>query len=159
VLFTLCEQGLYLDFKVSKYLLIFYPFIYGIVILFLFFHANEEEIVTEIIRFELPYYYINEIFIISAFLFISVSGYFYWKFESIREKYVSNCFSICLCNHIQNFQFRDLHFIIWHSIPSILDQIKFIYGSFLLAILYPIARTPLCTGWLLNRYRTSLFFV
>jgi hypothetical protein len=83
------QQGLYLDFKVSKYLLIFYPFIYGIVILFLlfFFHANEvEEIVTEIIRFELPYYYINEIFIISAFLFISMSSYFYWKFESIRQK-------------------------------------------------------------------------
>jgi hypothetical protein len=91
------QQGLYLDFKVSKYLLIFYPFIYGIVILFLlfFFHANEvEEIVTEIIRFELPYYYINEIFIISAFLFISMSSYFYWKFESIRKIRVE-LFSIC----------------------------------------------------------------
>jgi hypothetical protein len=34
-----------------------------------------------------------------------------------------------------------IYFIIWHSIPSILDP-NFIYGSFLLAILYPIAGTP-----------------
>jgi hypothetical protein len=34
------QQGLYLDFKVSKYLLIFYPFIYGIVILFLLFLSH-----------------------------------------------------------------------------------------------------------------------
>nr|WP_029596719.1 Brp/Blh family beta-carotene 15,15'-dioxygenase [Flavobacterium sp. ACAM 123] len=104
------QQGLYLDLKVSKYLLTFYPFIYGIVILFLlfFFHATEvEEIITEIIRFELPYYYINEIFITSLFLFIGMSGYFYWKFKSIRQKIrVEFIFSICFCNHIQNFQFN-----------------------------------------------------
>jgi hypothetical protein len=38
--------------------------------------------------------------------------------------------------------------LLYGIIPSILDQIKFIYGSFLLTILYPIAER-LCTGWLL----------
>jgi Brp/Blh family beta-carotene 15,15'-monooxygenase len=131
------QQGLYLDFNVSKYLLIFYPFIYGIVILFLlfFFHANEvEEIISEIIRFELPNYYINEVFITSAFLFIIMSSYFYWKFESIRQKIRVELFFLLVFAII--FKTSSLiwgfaiYFIIWHSIPSILDQIKFIYGSF-----------------------------
>jgi Brp/Blh family beta-carotene 15,15'-monooxygenase len=156
------QQGLYLDFKVSKFLLIFYPFIYGIVILFLlfFFHANEvEEIVTEIIRFELPYYYINEIFIISAFLFISMSSYFYWKFESIRqntcELFFYLFFAIIFKTSSLIWGFA-IYFIIWHSIPSILDQIKFIYGSFFFTYFILLQERLCVLVGFINRYH---FFI
>jgi hypothetical protein len=62
-----------------------------------------EEIITEIIRFELPYYYINEIFIISAFLFIImvvISGNLNRLDKKIR---VELFFYLFFCNHIQNF--------------------------------------------------------
>lgn len=131
------QQGFYLDFKVSKYILIFYPFIYGIVILFLlfFFHSNEVKvIVTEIIRFKVPTLYINEILMTSGLIFLSISAYFCWKFESFRKKLQTELFLLVVFAII--FKTSSLiwgfaiYFIIWHSIPSILDQIKFIYGSF-----------------------------
>ncbi|MEZ7498075.1 Brp/Blh family beta-carotene 15,15'-dioxygenase [Flavobacterium sp. Arc3] len=131
------QQGFYLDFKVSKYILIFYPFIYGIVILFLlfFFHSNEVKvIVTEIIRFKVPTLYINEILMTSGLIFLSISAYFYWKFESFRKKlqielFLLVVFAILFKTSSLIWGFA-IYFIIWHSIPSILDQIKFIYGSF-----------------------------
>ena len=131
------QQGLYLDFDVPKWLLILYPFTYGIVLLFLlfFFHINEVQIiVTEIIRFKLPSYYINETLIISGLIFISLSFYFYWKFESFRKKLERELFFLLLFAIL--FKTSDLiwgfaiYFIIWHSIPSILDQIKYLHGSF-----------------------------
>ncbi|CAM3038518.1 Brp/Blh family beta-carotene 15,15'-dioxygenase [Flavobacterium frigoris] len=131
------QQGFYLDFKVSKYILIVYPFIYGIVILFLLFflHSNEVKvIVTEIIRFKVPTLYINEILLTSGLIFLSISAYFYWKFESFRKKLQTELFLLLVfailfktSSLIWGFA---IYFIIWHSIPSILDQIKFIYGSF-----------------------------
>lgn len=130
------QQGFYLDFPVSKYLLIFYPFIYGLLLLFLlfFFHANEVQvIVSEIIRFQLPDLYIDEILLASGILFLSISSYFYWKFESFRKKIQTELFFLLVfavlfktSSLIWGFA---IYFIIWHSIPSILDQIKFIYGK------------------------------
>jgi hypothetical protein len=79
------QQGLYFDFNfkipinfLSFYLESLYSSCY-------FSFIEVEEIVTEIIRFKLPYYYINEIFIISAFLFISMSSYFYWNLNRLEK--------------------------------------------------------------------------
>lgn len=131
------QQGLYLDFDVSKWILILYPFIYGIVLLFLlfFFHSDEVQIiVTEIIRFKVSSYYINEILITSILVFISLSAYFYWKFEYFRKKLETELFFLLVfailfksSSLIWGFA---IYFIIWHSIPSILDQIKYLYGSY-----------------------------
>jgi Brp/Blh family beta-carotene 15,15'-monooxygenase len=130
------QQGFYLNFNVSKYILILYPFTYGIVILFLLFsfHSNEVKvIVNEIIRFKVSTFYINQILMTSGFIFLSISVYFYWKFESFRKKLQTELFLLVVfailfktSSLIWGFA---IYFIIWHSIPSILDQIKFIYGS------------------------------
>ncbi|MBP4138674.1 Brp/Blh family beta-carotene 15,15'-dioxygenase [Flavobacterium geliluteum] len=130
------QQGLYLDFGVSKYILIIYPFIYGIFILFLlfFFHSNEvENIVKDIIRLKVSSLYIKEILLISGFILMSLSAYFYWRITTIRRKLESELFFLIVfailfktSSLIWGFA---IYFVIWHSIPSILDQIKFIYGA------------------------------
>ncbi|WP_339919937.1 Brp/Blh family beta-carotene 15,15'-dioxygenase [uncultured Flavobacterium sp.] len=158
------QQGFYLDFKVSKYILIFYPFIYGIVILFLlfFFHSNEVKvIVTEIIRFKLPTLYINEILMTSGLIFLSISAYFYWKFESFRKKLQTELFLLVVFAII--FKTSSLiwgfaiYFIIWHSIPSILDQMKFIYGSFTLSNFIAYYRNAFAY-WLASLFGIGLLY-
>ena len=130
------QQGFYLDFDVPKWMLILYPFIYGIFLLFLlfFFHINEVQIIaTEIIRYKLPNYYINEILTASGLIFIILSSYFYWKFKSFQKKLEREFFFLVVFAIL--FKTSDLiwgfaiYFIIWHSIPSILDQIKYLHGS------------------------------
>jgi hypothetical protein len=77
-----------------------------------------------------------------------MSSYFYWKFESIRK---NTCRIVFLLVFAIIFKTSSLIWDLYtllYGIAFLLDQIKFIYGSFSLAILYPIARTPLCTGWL-----------
>lgn len=131
------QQGLYLDLDVSKIILTAYPFLYGMVILFLlfFFHTAEVEmIVSEIIRFKLPSLFINEIFAVSGALFIIMSAYFYWKMKSFRQKLIKELFFLAV--FVVLFKTSGLiwgftiYFIIWHSIPSIIDQIKFLHGDF-----------------------------
>lgn len=131
------QQGLYLEYPISKVLRVFYPFIYGIVLLFLlfFFHANEvQNIITEIIRFEIPSIYIDRILLGSGLVFIGLSTYFYWKFESFRKKLEKELFLLLVFTIL--FKTSSLiwgfaiYFIIWHSIPSIIDQIKFLNGTF-----------------------------
>jgi Brp/Blh family beta-carotene 15,15'-monooxygenase len=130
------QQGLYLDFGISKYIVIIYPLIYGIFILFLlfFFHSKEvENIVSDIIRFKVSFLYIKEVLLISGFILISVSAYFYWRVATIRKKLETELFFLLVfailfktSSLIWGFA---IYFVIWHSIPSILDQIKFIYGE------------------------------
>lgn len=158
------QQGFYLDFKVAKYILIFYPFIYGIVILFLlfFFHSNEVKvIVTEIIRLKVPTLYINEILMTSGLIFLSISAYFYWKFESFRKKLQTELFLLVVFAII--FKTSSLiwgfaiYFIIWHSIPSILDQMNFIYGSFTLSNFIAYCRNAFAY-WLASLFGIGLLY-
>ncbi|MDX6181869.1 Brp/Blh family beta-carotene 15,15'-dioxygenase [Flavobacterium sp. Fl-77] len=130
------QQGLYLDLGTSKYIQVMYPFIYGIFILFLlfFFHSHEvENIVTDIIRFKVSTLFIKETLLISGFILMSLSAYFYWRIASIRSKLETELFFLLVfailfktSGLIWGFA---IYFVIWHSIPSILDQIRFIYGD------------------------------
>ncbi|TDE05425.1 Brp/Blh family beta-carotene 15,15'-dioxygenase [Flavobacterium hiemivividum] len=158
------QQGLYLDFKVSKFLLIVYPFIYGIIILYLlfYFHSNEVEvIVTEIIRFKVPTLYINEILLTSGLIFLSISAYFYWNFESFRKKLQAELFFLVVFAVI--FKTSSLiwgfaiYFIIWHSIPSIIDQIIFIYGSFNFSLFIAYCRNAF-VYWLVSLLGIGLLY-
>lgn len=130
------QQGLYFDLEAPNMIRSSYPFVYGILILFLlfFFHESEvESIINAIIRNSFTNYYIVEVLMLSGFLFLSMSVYFYWKFESLRNRLLTEVFFLLVFAII--FKTSSLlwgfaiYFIIWHSIPSILDQITFIYGS------------------------------
>lgn len=131
------QQGLYLKEISSKAIRVFYPTVYGIVLLFLlfFFHAQEvQNIITKIIRFEISMQYIDLILGSSGLAFIGLSAYFYYKFESFRNKLQKEFFLLLVfavlfktSSLIWGFA---IYFIIWHSIPSIIDQIKFLNGTF-----------------------------
>lgn len=130
------QQGLYFKFNTSKIIVVAYPFLYGILILFLLFFFNSTEvttIVTEIIKTNVPSFYITEILITTFSLFLIISAYFYWKFESFRKKIPTELFYLAVFTIL--FKTSSLiwgfaiYFIIWHSVPSILDQMKFIYGA------------------------------
>jgi Brp/Blh family beta-carotene 15,15'-monooxygenase len=130
------QQGLYFNFNTSKIILVAYPFVYGILILFLLFFFNSlevENIVSAIIRIQVSSFYITEILLTTLFLFLSLSAYFYWKFKPFRSKIATELFYLMVfailfktSSLIWGFA---IYFIIWHSVPSILDQMKFIYGS------------------------------
>ena len=130
------QQGLYFSFKTSKIILVAYPFLYGVLLLFLLFYFNSlevENIVSAIIRIPIPYFYITEILITTLLLFSSISIYFFYKFRPFRKKIATELFYIIVFAIL--FKTSSLiwvfaiYFIIWHSVPSILDQMKFIYGA------------------------------
>jgi Brp/Blh family beta-carotene 15,15'-monooxygenase len=130
------QQGLYFSFKTSKIILVAYPFLYGVLLLFLLFYFNSlevENIVSAIIRIPIPYFYITEILITTLLLFSSISIYFFYKFRPFRKKIATELFYIIVFTIL--FKTSSLiwgfaiYFIIWHSVPSILDQMKFIYGA------------------------------
>jgi hypothetical protein len=77
------------------------------------------------------------------------------KIRKIRDRIIFLCIFAIIFKLEFNLGFA-IYFIIWHSIPSILDP-NFIYGSFLLAILYPIAGTPCVLAGFHYRNRTSIF--
>jgi Brp/Blh family beta-carotene 15,15'-monooxygenase len=130
------QQGLYFNFNTSKLVVVAYPFLYGLLILFLLFFFNSTEvttIVTEIIKTKVTSFYITEILITTLSLFLVISAYFYWKFEPFRKKIPTELFYLVVFTIL--FKTSSLiwgfaiYFIIWHSVPSILDQMKFIYGA------------------------------
>jgi Brp/Blh family beta-carotene 15,15'-monooxygenase len=71
---------------------------------------------------------------VSGIIFIGLCAYFYWKKEIIRNKLLSEFFYFIVFAII--FKSSSLiwgfaiYFVIWHSIPSMIDQIKFLNGSF-----------------------------
>jgi Brp/Blh family beta-carotene 15,15'-monooxygenase len=130
------QQGLYFKFKTSSIILALYPFLYGILILFLlfFFHAEEvNTIVSAILRFQVPTLYITEILLTTILLFLSTTVYFGIKFKSVRSLIIEELFYLLVFAII--FKTSTLlwgfaiYFIIWHSVPSIIEQMNFMYGS------------------------------
>ncbi len=112
-------------------------FTYGLFILLLLFvfHASEVENITfEITKIRIPNYYITLLFKIFANIFLLTIGYAYYKFKGTREKILTELFYLIVFTII--FKTSSLiwgfsiYFILWHSIPSILEQIKFLYGDF-----------------------------
>lgn len=121
----------------SQGLLILFQFLYGIVVLLLLFifHTTEvQNIIFKIAKLTVPLPYFIECLQITGLLFLSLCGYAYWKTEEIRNKLLLECFYLVLFAVI--FKSSSLiwgfaiYFVIWHSIPSIIDQIKFLNGTF-----------------------------
>ena len=131
------QQWQNLNHTFARWLLILFQFLYGFVVLLLLFvfHTQQvQSIVIKIANLTVPLPYFFGLLQIAAILFISLCGYAYWKTEKIRSKIVLECFYLVLFTIL--FKSSSLiwgfaiYFVIWHSIPSIIDQIKFLNGSF-----------------------------
>lgn len=116
--------------------LILYRFLYGFVILsllFVFHTIQVQNIISTITAFKIPVGYFWEILKASGIAFIFISCFLYWKLLKIRKKLLLEFFHLIVFAII--FKSSSLiwgfaiYFVVWHSIPSIIDQIKFLNGS------------------------------
>ncbi|MBG6062152.1 Brp/Blh family beta-carotene 15,15'-monooxygenase [Flavobacterium sp. CG_9.1] len=131
------QQWQNLEHDFPTWLLLLFHFFYGFVILLLLFNFHTIQVQNIIFKIAnvlvpLPYFWIALQVSVGAFL--GLSAYFYWKSEKIRKKLLVEFFFLLLfailfksSSLIWGFA---IYFVLWHSIPSIIDQIKFLNGSF-----------------------------
>jgi Brp/Blh family beta-carotene 15,15'-monooxygenase len=128
-------QNLQLHFP--KWLVILFQFFYGFSILLLLFvfHTHEvKNIILSIADINIPLSYFLLLLQVSGSIFIGLCSYFYWKIAIVRSKLLMEFFYLIVFAII--FKSSSLiwgfsiYFVLWHSIPSIIDQIKFLNGSF-----------------------------
>jgi Brp/Blh family beta-carotene 15,15'-monooxygenase len=155
-------QNLQHDFPSG--LLVLFHFFYGFLILLLLFNAHTNQvqsIIFTIAKVNIPSIYIEISLKISAAIFIVLSIYFYWKLERIRKKILVEFFYLVLFTII--FHSSSLiwgfaiYFILWHSIPSIIDQIKFLNGSYSLKYFIAYCRAA-GLYWFLSIIGISLLY-
>jgi Brp/Blh family beta-carotene 15,15'-monooxygenase len=120
-----------------KWLITLFQLSYGLVILLLLFtiHLHEvKEIMFGITNSLVPNHYFYIVFYCFSAVFLSLISYFYWKTNKIRTQIRLELFHLLIFAII--FKSSSLiwgfaiYFIVWHSIPSIIDQISFIEGTF-----------------------------
>jgi Brp/Blh family beta-carotene 15,15'-monooxygenase len=123
--------------KLHNLVCILFQFLYGLVLLLLlfYFHSNQvQDIVYKITHVTVPLVTFAIALHITALLFGLFICYLFWKFESLRSKIALEIFFLILfailfkaSSLIWGFA---LYFVLWHSIPSIIDQIIFLNGTF-----------------------------
>ena len=112
----------------------FYTF-YGMVIFFLLFYVNEQE-VTPIIEKISGFTVAKEVylmFLVTSFIgFIGI--YLWWVFKKqiqvniVKELFFLLVFFIVFKTASLLWAFS-IYFVVWHSIPSLKDQIQYLYGA------------------------------
>jgi Brp/Blh family beta-carotene 15,15'-monooxygenase len=110
--------------------------VYGLLVLFLLFtfHTSEvREVIYAITKTTIPLLYFSIAFKTIITLYVLLSLYLYFQMKSFKLYFISELFYLIVfailfkaSSLIWGFA---LYFILWHSIPSIIDQIKFLYGS------------------------------
>ena len=111
-------------------------FCYGLLILFLVFLFNVEaviEIIYEITSLELNDIYASEVTQILFVILFLITGKAVYKKQIAIKSVLRELFSLLVFAIIFNSSSLiwgfTIYFIFWHSIPSLLDQITFIYGD------------------------------
>ena len=120
-----------------KFLVKIFQLVYGLFILFLLFNFHSDEvqkIVFAITGVNFPSFFIplflkifGIIFIVLGLYFLSIQGIAIRTF--ITEIFYLVVFTIIFKSSSLIWGFA-LYFVLWHSLPSIIDQIKFVYGYF-----------------------------
>lgn len=128
------QQWQILEVLKKKWYKVSFQTVYGIFILFLLFNFHQIEVqnvVQEITLVTIPILYITVLLKIFGSLLFGFLFYLYNSVESLRKQIFLEIFYILVFTII--FLSSSLiwgfaiFFIIWHSIPSMIDQIKFLY--------------------------------
>ena len=113
-----------------------YEIVYGLIILFLIFtfHATEvQKIILAITGIEVPNFAFLLILKILLSLFTLMSIFFYFEIERFKNYFFKELFYLFVFSIIFKVSTLiwgfALYFIFWHSIPSIMDQITFLFGN------------------------------
>jgi len=114
----------------------FFQFLNGLMILLLLFQSHSgkvREIISSIIGFEIENIRFDYMLLACILLVTLFSVRFYFVIDSFKNKILINMYYLIIFTII--FKTANLiwafaiYFVIWHSLPSIRDQVKFIYGS------------------------------
>lgn len=126
-----------LENKFPKLIVLPFEFLYGLLILLLLFHFHKiqvQDIIFKITNATIPYYAFDTALKIAAPLYLLMSLFIFWKSEGLRKKVLFELFFLLLFAILFNSSSLiwgfAIYFVLWHSIPSIIDQIKFLNGSF-----------------------------
>ncbi|WP_283401244.1 Brp/Blh family beta-carotene 15,15'-dioxygenase [Muriicola jejuensis] len=114
-----------------------YPFFgsYGMVIFFLLFYCQAEEvspIIYQITGLEIPTEFY--LYTLTASFAVFMAIYFWWlargeiKVNMVKELFYLAVFFIVFKTASLIWAFS-IYFVIWHSIPSLMDQTRFLYGK------------------------------
>ena len=126
------------DLKINKnkLVLVSFQFSYGSLILVLLFNFHIEEvkkIIYQITRISFSELYIPLILVCLVISLSFLGSYLYLKNASFKKLILINIFYLLVFTVL--FKTASLiwgfaiYFIFWHSIPSILGQLKFLYGE------------------------------
>jgi hypothetical protein len=120
----------------NYFLKVAFELCYGLVMLFMLFvfHLKEvERIVCDITSLSVSSFVIETAFYILLFCLVVTGLILYFKYKAYKEPPIVELFYLVVfaivfktSSLIWGFA---LYFIFWHSIPSILDQMEFLYGS------------------------------
>ena len=122
--------------KLNKSLRIIFFFNYGLLILYLIFFFNLSyviDIVYEITGIKLHTIFCNEIILGLSLTLFAILVYAYCtkilNLGSIFKELFSVVILAVIFNSSSLIWGFSIYFILWHSIPSLLDQVSFIYGD------------------------------
>lgn len=125
------------DLEVSNTFKNAYYFFYGIVILDLLFVFNSNEVIeviSSISNYRLSDQIIAESFISFGLIFIVLAAVIAFRSKAFRINVIIELFYIIVFTIIFKVSTLiwgfTLYFILWHSVPSLYEQISFIYGNF-----------------------------
>jgi Brp/Blh family beta-carotene 15,15'-monooxygenase len=113
-----------------------FQIVYGLMILFILFAFHQEEVqkvILAITAISIPEFFFLFALKILLMLYFLMSVYFYIRNEDFKKFFFTELFYLLVFTII--FKVSSLiwgfalYFILWHSIPSIIDQIKFLYGN------------------------------
>ncbi len=109
---------------------------YGMLLLFMLFkfHLSQVQlIILDITGTKVPTLLIQNLFFLLLFSTIGLGLFLCFKYQAIKESILIELFYLLVfailfkvSSLIWGFA---LYFIFWHSIPSIIDQLKFLYGQ------------------------------
>lgn len=115
----------------------FFQFVYGLLILMILFVFNAEEVqdvILDITAISIPVDYFTLFLLIIIFLLSMLCAYFYNKTPTFKNKLFLEIFYLLVFTII--FKVSSLiwgfaiYFIVWHSIPSIINQVIYLNGEF-----------------------------
>lgn len=127
----------YRELKVPEVILKIFYLLYGLLVLNILFFLNQDDviiIVNSIISASMPEYLIRYCFVLNIVLFASLTFYMFFKSQAFKENIFIEIFYLLVFTII--FKVSTLiwgftiYFILWHSIPSLFEQVVFIYGDF-----------------------------
>ncbi len=159
------EQQLnYLSKNKDKIITQISQLLYGLLILFLLFTFNKNEVCTvinEITNRKFDKEFISYSLYVIIISFSICFIYLFKKNNQLRSKLLFELFYLIVFTIL--FKVASLiwgfaiYFIVWHSIPSIIDQVKFLYGDFnKINFIYYFKSAVLY--WILSLIGLSIFY-